>query len=54
MNKKLEEEVASIEATQGALRDSIEQSKLLSDQVDKLVKKHKASLKKEAKGLPSD
>lgn len=52
MNKKLVDEVSSIEATQDALRESIEQSKALSKQVDKLVKKHKATLKEQSDRKP--
>lgn len=46
MNKKIAEEVAKIEETQGALRDSIEQTKALAEQAEKLLKQHKKTLKK--------
>lgn len=42
--KKLQDEVARIEETQGALRDSIEQTRLLAESADALLQKHKASL----------
>lgn len=52
MNKKLVDEVAAIEETQGALRESIEQTKALAQQADKLLKKHKANLKNQATSTP--
>lgn len=47
MNKKIEAEVAKIEETQGALRESIEQTKALAEQAEKLMKRHKETLKKD-------
>lgn len=45
MNKrKIEHEIARIVETQGALRDSIEQTRLLAERADNLLKKHKAPL----------
>lgn len=52
MNKKLVDQVAAIEETQGALRDSIEQTKVLAEKADKLLKKHKANLKEQKPGKP--
>ena len=52
VNKKLVEEVAAIEETQGALRESIEKTKALAEDADKLLKKHKANLKNQAGGTP--
>lgn len=48
MVKKFDEEIARIEQTQGALRESIEQTKELAEQAEKLLQKHKATLKKKA------
>jgi predicted transcriptional regulator len=48
MNKtKLEKEVARIEKTQGALRESIERTRELAEQADDLIQKHKETLKDE-------
>ncbi len=41
------EEVARIEATQGALRESIEQTKELAEKADKLLKAYKSNLNEE-------
>jgi hypothetical protein len=46
VDKKLVDEVAKIEEAQGALRESIEETKALADQVEKLLKRHKKSLQK--------
>lgn len=48
MNKKIEREIEEIEDTQGKLRESIEQTKELAEQADKLLKKHKKTLKGQA------
>ncbi len=48
MGKKLVDEVAAIEATQKALRESIEQTKVLAEKTDELLKDHKANLKRDA------
>jgi len=40
------DEVAKIEKAQGELRESIEETKVLADQVEKLLKRHKKSLEK--------
>lgn len=50
MKKKLEAEVAKIEETQEALRDSIEATKILAEKADKLVQQHKETLKKVQSG----
>ncbi len=44
MDKKVEKEIAEIEATQGKLRESIEETKKLAEQADKLLKAHKKTL----------
>lgn len=54
MNKKLVDQVAAIEETQGALRESIEQTKVLAEKADKLLKKHKAKLKEQEPGKPEN
>ena len=46
MEKKLEE-VKEIEATQQALRESIEQTKELADKADELLQKHKQTIENE-------
>ena len=50
MNKKVEGEIAKIEVTQGKLRESIEATRKLAEQADKLLKAHKETLKKQADG----
>ena len=45
--RKIEHEIARIVETQGALRDSIEQTRLLAERADNLLKKHKAPLQKD-------
>lgn len=45
VNRKLIDEVAALEETQEAHRESIKQTKALAEKADKLVKKHKANLK---------
>lgn len=45
MDKKLDDEIARIEATQKALRDSIEETKQLSARAEKLLQQHKQALK---------
>jgi ABC-type transporter Mla subunit MlaD len=42
--KKLEAEIARIEATQDALRESIEETKQLSAKAEELLQQHKKSL----------
>lgn len=48
MNKKVEREIAEIEATQEKLRDSIEQTKELAEHAETLLKKHKKTVKDQA------
>ena len=48
VDKKIEREIKEIENTQGKLRESIEQTKDLAEQADKLFKKHKKTLKDQA------
>ncbi|MFA6113261.1 MAG: hypothetical protein WC729_04700 [Sphingomonas sp.] len=50
MNKKLEDEIARIEATQEALRDSIEETKQLSAKAEELLQQHKKALQDQADG----
>ncbi len=45
MNKKLEREIKKIEDAQDELRESIEHTKELAADVDKLLKAHKKTLK---------
>lgn len=45
MDKKVEKEIARIEATQGKLRESIEETRRLAAQADELLKAHKQTLK---------
>lgn len=45
MTAKMEKEVAEIEATQAALRDSIEATKGLAEKAETLLKRHKKTLK---------
>ena len=46
MDKKtFEDEIARIEATQDALRESIEETKQLSAKAEKLLQQHKRALK---------
>ncbi len=47
---KIEKQVAQIEETQSALRDSIDQTKALAEKADKLIQSHKDTLKKELPG----
>jgi len=54
VNKKLVDEVAAIEETQEALRDSIEHTKVLAEKADKLLKKHKSNLKNQADSTPRE
>ena len=42
---KLEQEIAEIEATQAALRESIAATKGLAETAERLLKKHKKTLK---------
>lgn len=44
MTEKLEKEIADIEATQAALRESIEATKGLAEKAETLLKKHKKTL----------
>ena len=46
MSKKLDQ-VEEIEATQQALRESIEQTKELAEKADDLLRKHKRTIKEE-------
>lgn len=46
--KKLDDEIARIEATQEALRESIEETKQLSARAEKLLQQHKQALKDQA------
>ena len=48
MNKKLEDEIARIEATQEALRESIEETKQLSAKAEKLLQQHKKALQEQS------
>lgn len=45
MNRKLDSEIALIEATQGKLRESIKEARRLAEQVDSLLQTHKATLR---------
>jgi ABC-type transporter Mla subunit MlaD len=45
VTEKLEKEIAEIEATQAALRDSIAATKGLAEKAETLLKKHKKTLK---------
>ena len=45
MNKKVEREIEKIEENQAELHKSIEQTKTLADQADKLMKQHRKTLK---------
>jgi hypothetical protein len=45
VTEKFEEEMAEIEATQAALRDSIAATKGLAERAERLLKKHKKTLK---------
>lgn len=44
MTEKLEKEIAEIEATQAALRESIAATKGLAEKAETLLKKHKKAL----------
>jgi len=46
--KKAQEEIEKIEATQRALRESIERTKELAEEADKLLQDHKKTLKDDA------
>ena len=46
MTGKLQKEIDDIEATQAALRDSIEATKGLAEKAETLLKKHKKTLQK--------
>lgn len=50
MDKKIEREIKEIEVTQGKLRESIAQTKGLAEQADKLLQKHKKTLRNQADG----
>lgn len=45
MTEKQEKAIAEIEATQAALRESIEATKGLAEKAETLLKKHKKALK---------
>lgn len=45
VTRKVEQEIAEIEATQAALRDSIAATKGLAEKAERLLKKHKSTLK---------
>ncbi len=47
MNTRKEDSLAEIEATQAALRDSIEATKDLAEKAETLLKKHKQTLAQE-------
>ena len=47
MNKKIEGEIAKIEATQKELRESIEATKGLAERAEKLLRQHKKTLEDE-------
>jgi hypothetical protein len=47
MDRKIDEEIASIERTQRELRDSIERAKELTEDADKMLKEHKKTLENE-------
>jgi ABC-type transporter Mla subunit MlaD len=47
---ELEKQIAEIEETQDALRESIEQSKELAAKTDKLLKRHRKALRDRAPG----
>jgi hypothetical protein len=47
MKKKIEAEIAKIEETQAALRDSIARTKLLSEKAEQLLQQHKQNLERE-------
>ena len=47
MNKKTDDEIDKIEETQEALRDSIEESKRLTEKAQRLLEAHKKKLDRE-------
>lgn len=49
MNKKVQLQIEQIEANQKKLRESIEQTKSLSKEADKLMKNHKKTLQDQSK-----
>lgn len=56
MSEKSIRELAEIEATQAALRGSIEATKQLAEKADALLQQHKATLEQEASdatGMPA-
>jgi ABC-type transporter Mla subunit MlaD len=50
VNKKTDDEIARIEETQEALRDSIEESKRLADKTQELLQQHKKALDEDDSG----
>ncbi len=47
VNTRTEDSLAEVEATQAALRDSIEATKNLAERAETLLKKHKQALEQE-------
>ena len=47
MTEKQQDEIAEIEATQAALRESIEQTKGLAEKAETLLQRHKLGLQAE-------
>lgn len=45
MDRKLKSEIARIEATQGKLRESIDEARRLAQQADSLLQNHKRNLR---------
>ena len=52
MNQRSKENIAEIEATQAALRDSIQATKHLAEKAETLLQQHKQSLEKESSKKP--
>ena len=48
MNQRSKENIAEIEATQAALRDSIQATKQLAEKAETLLQQHKEALEKES------
>jgi hypothetical protein len=48
VDRKFENEIDQIEATQGMLRESIEEARKLAEQADRLLKTHKANFQDQA------
>ena len=48
VNQRSKEDIAEIEATQAALRDSIQATKQLAEKAETLLQQHKEALEKES------